>query len=216
MKWNMRRTAASGALTVAAMVAALLPGGAAQAGPDSGGAVKVDVSTRALAAAHPVSAAGAKFVTQGRAAGLTATQADALQVKVDKYLAAFGKGATQVGPDQITVKGSELFVAVPGEAHPRGLSSAIGAQLAISCPYTYFCAYSAQWFSGDAFLLENCNGGASIPWVSTGSWKNNQTPGTQPWLYFLPGQGDPWHMPGAYAEASAGVGWWPVDFIDPC
>lgn len=170
---------------------------------------------RALGEDHGVSGASAKFVAQGRAAGLTPAQADALQAKANKYLAALGKEATQTGPDKITVHGEVLLLAVPGEARPRGLSSAADALLAISCPYTYFCAYSAQWFTGDAFLLEDCNGGAMIPWVTTGSWKNNQTPGTRPWLYFWDGQA-PWHMPGAYAEQASGVGWYPVDFIDPC
>lgn len=217
MRWkNARRVARSvAALTAAAMLVVLTQGGAAQAGPDNGRPGKVDLSARALGGDRAGSAAGATFAAQGRAAGLTAAQAGALQAKADDYLAALGTGATQVGPDKITVKDNVLLLTVPGEARPRGLSSAVDARLAISCPYLYFCAYSAQWFTGDAFLLENCAGGAHIPWVSTGSWKNNQTSGTQPWLYFWDGQ-DPWHMPGAYAEQASGVGWYPVDFIDPC
>jgi hypothetical protein len=188
MRWRNARGIAGVFATLTALAAlVLLPqGSAAQASPGS-----------------------------GRAAGLTAAQADALQAKADKYLAALGKDAAQVGPDKITVGGNVLLLAVPGEAHPRGLSSTADARLAISCPYTYFCAYSREWFTGDAFLLEDCNVGALIPWVSTGSWKNNQTPGTQPWLYFNTGQ-DPWHMPGAYAEQASGVGWSPVYGIDPC
>lgn len=203
------------ALTALAMLVFLPQGGAALAGPADDHSNKVDLSAPALGADHARPAASAKFADQGRSAGLTATQADALQLKADKYLAALGKGATQVGPDKITAHGNVLLLSVPGEARPRGLSSTADARMAISCPYTYFCAYSAQWFTGDAFLLENCNGGAAIPWTTTGSWKNNQTAGTRPWLYFWDGQA-PWNMPGAYAEQASGVGWYPVDFIDPC
>jgi hypothetical protein len=129
--------------------------------------------------------------------------ADALQARADEYLAVLGEDATQVGPDKITLPGATLVLAVPG-----------AARLAVPCPYTYFCAYSAQSFTGDAFLLEDCGRTTTIPWITTGSWKNNQTPGTQPWLYFFD---DPaWHMPGAYAEQATGVNWSPVRAIDPC
>jgi hypothetical protein len=136
-------------------------------------------------------------------AKLAAGQADSLQAKADRYLAVLGKAATRSAPDKITLPGATLVLAVPG-----------AERLAVSCPYTYFCAYSEEAFTGDAFLLENCSRTTSIPWVTTGSWRNNQTPGTQPWLYFFD---DPaWHMPGAYAEQAAGVDWSPVRAIDPC
>ncbi|MGA5299080.1 hypothetical protein ACPCHT_04085 [Nucisporomicrobium flavum] len=217
MRWRNGRGIAGvlATLTAVAALVVLPQSSAAQASPDSGRAGKVDVSARALSKSHALSAAGATFAAQGRTSGLTAGQADALQAKADKYLAALGSDATQVGPDKITVGGNVLLLAVPGEAHPRGLSSTADARMAIPCPYTYFCAYSAQWFTGDAFLLEDCNVGALIPWFTTGSWKNNQTSGTQPWLYFADGQA-PWHMPGAYAEQASGVGWSPVYSIDPC
>lgn len=213
---KLLRTATVGAaLTTLALVAGLLQGTAAQAGQDGRAKVKVDVSAGALDTGRAVAGDGVKFVAQARAAGLTAAQAHGLQVKADKYLGAFGKEASQVGPDKIVFGGASLLLAVPGEAQPRGLSSSADRQMAISCPYTYFCAYSAQWFTGDAFLLEQCGWNTYIPWSTTGSWKNNQTSGTQPWLYFWDGQ-SPWHMPGAYAEQASGVGWFPVDSIVPC
>jgi hypothetical protein len=110
--------------------------------------------------------------------------------------------------------GANLYLTVPGEAHPRGLSSAADAQLAYSCPYYYFCAYSAASYTGDFINLTTCYQDTIIPWFTTGSWKNNQTPGTQPLLTFT--DGSTWWMPGAYAVQSSGVGWSPVYTIDPC
>lgn len=218
MLFKNRRTASSVVLTALTLFAALIPGSAALA--DSGGAaaahpsVKVDISVRAADANGPVSRAGAAFAAQARAAGLTAKQADALQAKADKYLAKLGSSATQVAPDKIVLKGAVLFLAVPGEAHPRGLSSAADAQLAASCPYYNFCAYSGEGYTGDPILMEQCYETFYIPWYTTGSWKNNQTPGTQPLLTFT--NGSTWLMPGAYAVQSSGVGWSPVSNIVPC
>jgi hypothetical protein len=56
-----------------------------------------------------------------------------------------------------------------------------------------------------------------IPWYTFGSWKNNQTRGTQPYLTFTAASGQgAWWMPGAYAEQASGVGWSPVYSIIPC
>ncbi|MDR7275377.1 hypothetical protein [Catenuloplanes atrovinosus] len=188
-----------GVLTALALAAALIPGAAAQA--DTGA---------------PLSASGKAFVAESRAAGLTAEQANGLQAKVDEYLSTLGEGATQVGPDKITSDGSDLFVTVPGEDRPRGLSSPEDAKLlAVPCPYYYFCAFSGEQFTGDARLEDDCGTWISIPFWGYGSWINNQTPGTQPTAYFNNGTA-PWRMPGAYAEARAGVLWDPVVNIDPC
>lgn len=179
---NKRRVAGSfGVLVLLALFAALLPGGAAQA-----------------------DGAGAGFVAQSQAAGLSADKAGALQAKADAYLAKLGSGATQVAPDRIEVAGSALLLAVPGEA-----------QRAVPCPYFNFCAYSLRNFEGDVRFAEDCRFAVSIPWVTTdGSWKNNQTPGTRARVNYL--DGTHWYVPGAYSQQSSGMGWHRVGSVDPC
>ncbi|MEU4426826.1 hypothetical protein AB0F81_39915 [Actinoplanes sp. NPDC024001] len=143
------------------------------------------------------------FTARSRTAGLTAAQADALQAKADRYLALLGEPATQVAPDVIQLKGAKLHLTVPGST-----------QRAPACPYYYFCAYSKEGFSGDWILEEECWVERYIPWTGHGSWINNQTRGTQPLLEFT--SGEPWWMPGAYAQQKTGVGWDPVFSITAC
>ncbi|MFC7532398.1 hypothetical protein [Actinoplanes sp. GCM10030250] len=143
------------------------------------------------------------LTARSRAAGLTAAQADALQVKADRYLAQLGEPATQVTPDVIQLKGAKLHLTVPGSA-----------QRAPGCPYYYFCAYSGPRFTGDWIHQEECWVERYIPWTGQGSWINNQTRGTQPLLEF--NSGELWWMPGAYAQQATGVGWDPVFSITAC
>ncbi|HEX9338052.1 MAG TPA: hypothetical protein VF892_19300 [Pseudonocardiaceae bacterium] len=75
-------------------------------------------------ASADVSGAHSTFAEQGRAAGLTTTQTIALQAKVDTYLAKLG--GTQVALDQIDLHGATVFIALPGEAHPRALPATAG------------------------------------------------------------------------------------------
>ncbi|MGI5153047.1 hypothetical protein ACQEVC_42835 [Plantactinospora sp. CA-294935] len=92
LKNKRRVTGWFGLLTVAAVLATLLPGGAAQA----------DES-------------GAKFVAQSRAAGLSADKAATLQADADRLLEKLGSGATQVAPNKIKMPGAELILPVPGQ-----------------------------------------------------------------------------------------------------
>jgi hypothetical protein len=187
-----------------AVAATLFTAGPASAAPDgSGGRVKVD-----LTATAPAASVRADFAGQARAAGLTAKQAAALQGKADAYLAKLGKGVTQKTFNKIALPGADLYLTVPGEAQPRGVA-------ATYCAYYYFCAYSGERQTGDSIHMYDCGVYNYIPWVSTGSWVNNQTRGTRPWLQFWT-DGSWWQMPGAYAQQLTGVGWYPVDGIIPC
>ncbi|MEH0971246.1 hypothetical protein V6U77_08960 [Micromonospora sp. CPCC 205546] len=96
---------------------------------------------------------------------------------------------------------------MPGEAHPFGLA-------AVPCPSLYFCAYSTQWQTGDAIFMTICGRYNAIPWVTTGSWVNNQTTGTRPLLTFT--IGSTWTMPAAPSSQATGVDWLPVRNIKPC
>ena len=53
-----------------------------------------------------------------------------------------------------------------------------------------------------------------IPWVSEGSWMNNQTAGTVPRLYFR--NLSWWDMPAAYSMQGYHVDWNPVNSITNC
>ncbi|ATE57292.1 hypothetical protein [Actinosynnema sp.] len=160
------------------------------------------------------------FTAQARAAGLTAAQVEGLQDKVDGYLRELGDRGKQVAPNQIELGGAVLNVTVPGEDQPRVLGEVTAnVNNAAQCSgnwarYGWFCAYRDQWFSGDNIGMYAC-GDYYIPWYTTGSWHNNQTTGTRPWLYFTTGEG-PWHMPPADSQQASGVGWSPVLYIDNC
>ncbi|MBF9069072.1 hypothetical protein [Streptacidiphilus fuscans] len=50
------------------------------------------------------------------------------------------------------------------------------------CYYGYFCAWTGEGASGAQFNVSQCNVDQELPgsgWDGTGSWFNNQTPGTQ-------------------------------------
>ncbi|ACU40249.1 hypothetical protein [Actinosynnema mirum] len=160
------------------------------------------------------------FTAQARAAGLSSAQAEGLQDKVDGYLEQLGDRGKQVAPNQIDLGGAVLNVTVPGEDQPRNLAEVTtNVDNAAQCSgnwarYRWFCAYRNEWFSGDNIGMYSC-GEYYIPWYTMGSWHNNQTTGTRPWLYFNDGQ-DPWHMPPADSQQASGVGWTPVYSIVNC
>jgi hypothetical protein len=66
-----------------------------------------------------------------------------------------------------------------------------------------------------ALALVACGLWTYIPWTGHGSWINNQTWGTRAIISFWDGQPD-WRVPGAYSEQRSGVGWYPVDYFNPC
>ncbi|GAA2664489.1 MULTISPECIES: hypothetical protein [Actinosynnema] len=181
------------------------------------GAVAAAVVSLLLGGTASASGEGA-FTAQARAAGLTAEQAEGLQDKVDDYLREVG--GKQVAPNRIDLGGAVLTVTVPGEDRTRFLGE-VGANVdnAPECNgnwarYGWFCAYENERFSGNNIGMFYC-GVYYIPWITMGSWHNNQTTGTRPWLYFNNGQ-PPWHMPPADSQQASGVGWSPVSRIKNC
>jgi hypothetical protein len=165
----------------------------------------------------PASAAADGFTAQARAAGLTAEQAATLQAKVDVYLKEVG--GTQVSPNRIDLaNGGVVKVALPGEKQPRQFAAVPNAAPDPRCDggadYLYFCAYSYIDYTGDQLAMGSC-AYYEIRWIGTGSWDNNQTPGTQPTAYFTDGR-DPWGMPPARSTQARGVNWWPVAGIRNC
>lgn len=128
------------------------------------------------------------FHQQAKAAGLSDAQASALQAEVNRDLAVMG--GTQVAPNRIDLNGrGTVFVAVPGEAHPRDLSSASGIRPAYDpcagggADYHHMCAYSGTNYTGSEIDMYSC-GVYGIPWYGAGSWDNNQTSGRDGAFYW--------------------------------
>jgi len=126
------------------------------------------------------------FVEQGRAVGLTADQIGTLQAKTDAYLAKLG--GTQVALNKIDLNGkAAVFVALPGEDHPRALPPQYGAQSTdVNCTggadFLHFCAYSGSNLTGDQIDMYTCDR-YFMPFGSGGSWDNDQSTGTRAAFY---------------------------------
>ena len=153
------------------------------------------------------------FAAQAAAAHLTAAQTTALQSKVNGYLTKLG--GKQVALNQIAFDGGEILVALPGEAHPRSFA---GPQVALAdmCAGQlngYFCVFQSTYYTGDELAWWKC---ASYPmlWSGYGSWKNNQTAGTQAVFRNYSG-GVIYTTPGAYSY-SPNYNWTPVYHINIC
>ncbi|GAB1512608.1 hypothetical protein JCM33774_46500 [Actinophytocola sp. KF-1] len=154
------------------------------------------------------------FVGQARAAGLATGKADALQAKVDRYLVALEGRGTQVSPNQIDLGGAVLTVAVPGEATPRQFGAAGVPQCAgASANYEWFCAYQYEHYTGDNIGMWSC-GYYPIPWVTIGSYQNNQTAGTVPTVYFDGGTSE--NLPPARHDESEWVPWYRIHTVRNC
>lgn len=136
-------------------------------------------------------AAQPDFVSQAKAAGLTADQATALQAKVDSYVAV--TGGKQIAPNRIDLNGDGLLsVAVPGEAHTRSLNIGASADSVEESPCDYgeqraqdghFCAYDTHDFQGDSIDAYHCIKYSLPNWTGIGSWINQQTPGVRAKFY---------------------------------
>lgn len=179
----------------------------------------VTAAAAAVAALGVASPAGAAtpgsqpFAAQAAAAHLTAAQAATLQSTVDAYLTKVG--GKQVALNQVVFDGGEVLVALPGEAHPRSLANPQAAQ---SDPCAgqlngYFCVFSSTYYTGTEIAYWKCASYA-MNWSGYGSWKNNQTAGTQAVFRNYSG-GVVYTTPGAYSY-SPDYNWTPVYRINIC
>jgi hypothetical protein len=156
------------------------------------------------------------FAGQARSAGLTASQTWELQREVNSYLRKFG--GTQVAINQVDFPGGNIVFAVPGErfAHEvTGSPSASGLHRrdGENCPYLDFCAFQGTDYSGNAVDLYQCNQWHGTLWTSNGSWKNDQTPGTQ--AHILYADGTKYTTPGAWS-ANSDFSWADVTAYEAC
>ncbi|MDX3752577.1 hypothetical protein [Streptomyces sp. AK08-02] len=153
------------------------------------------------------------YASQAKQAGLTGTQTRGLQNEVDRYLAQ--TGGKQVAANVIDLGGKHLmFVALPGETHPRDMTSgALVNHCAPAVDYGYFCAYSGLNYTGSSIPMYSC-ARYRIPWTANGSWINNQTTGTV--AHFLDDGGvSRWNDGGAFS-ADGDAPWYWVHWVKNC
>jgi len=144
-------------------------------------------SSRDAAVTHP------NFAAQARSAGLTATQEAGLQAKVDSYLAK--TGGTQISPNQIKLQGQGvLVVAVPGDTYAKDLSTPGTVHPNYTCPYLDLCVYSGTSYSGDFINWYYCQLHYA-PYITVGSFKDNQSAGTVSVLYLVSGTSTTFRAP---------------------
>jgi hypothetical protein len=160
-----------------------------------------------LAVATPASG----YAAPARPAHLTASQATQLQHEVDAVIAK--TGGTQTAINEVSIAGADILVPLPGEARARYLNRVVHPDQA-GCPYTDFCAYQYQDFTGQMLLYHYCQD-TSMPWGSVGSYDNNQTPNTIATFEGIT------HAIIGYSVNSGTHGvpsfnWTPVWFINPC
>ncbi|MEU8893505.1 hypothetical protein [Streptomyces sp. NPDC048442] len=164
------------------------------------------------AAPHPVS-----FRAEALRDGLSAQQITGLQKQVDSFVAQ--SGGTQTAANKVTVKGSSVTFAVPGERYARALNSGLDGNdprtAAASCAYYNFCGYKGAGFSGAQWNIASC-ALHEIPngWNSGGSWINNQSTGTKARMYNK-SKSLIYTTPGAYSSDASG-NWGPVWYVRPC
>jgi hypothetical protein len=166
------------------------------------------------ASAQPTHTQGA-FAEQARTAGLGRGDAEALQTKVDRYLARHD--GRQVAANEIALAdGAVLTVTVPGEKYVRELNTSAKSRAAAQwdCDQDYFCMYRQELGMGDRLSLYFCQDYALQDWTGRGSYYNLQTRGTQA---LMKNQNRTVIEPTPAAPFSnASYDWTPVWYVRPC
>jgi len=93
----------------------------------------------------------------------------------------------------------------------RGITAAAGS--VNGCPDETFCAYPSPNYVGQPIFYYHCEF-KSMPWARTGSWINNQTPGTEAKFYNSLYQNIYQTLPPL--SLSSSYNWTPVFYIKPC
>ncbi|MER5771620.1 hypothetical protein [Streptomyces sp. NPDC001985] len=204
----MKMKLATGLAAFTAIAATLTPtttAAATQPGPTGGS------SAITAGGASGASRSASDFMSQSRSLGLTAVQARALQAEADANVSR--TGGTQVAPNKIDLGGATMTLAVPGEKYARDLTQPGSARAAASCGYGHMCAYKERNYVGNTIDMVRC-ADYRIPWVTRGSWINNQTTGTR--ARFKSSDGVVrWTSPGAYSvDPNADWSW--VHWVRNC
>ncbi|MER7932943.1 MULTISPECIES: hypothetical protein [unclassified Streptomyces] len=166
---------------------------------------------------HADAGGSRQFTIRSHELGLTSPQAEALQDRVDSYLA-LGDGV-QVEVNKVQYSnGNSVVVPLPGEKRTRNITaqtkSIKSASTVIKCDKGWFCAFSLSHFTGVQWNIYNCQDYRIPDWQGNGSWYNNQTGGAQA-LFKDKGGVIRWVSdPAPTFDDVAPWGW--VGFIKPC
>ncbi|MGP4048819.1 peptidase inhibitor family I36 protein [Streptomyces sp. 2A115] len=119
-----------------------------------------------------------EFTLRAQNLGLTRPQANALQERVESYLAK--NGGVQVEINKINYDdGKSLVVPLPGEKKVREINaqtkSIKSSSADIVCEEGNFCAWSGTDYTGTQWNLYHCRDYSMPPGWTYGSWWNNQT-----------------------------------------
>ena len=113
----------------------------------------------------------------------------------------------------LALAGVDILLTLPGVTTARDFHQVVHPDTT-GCPYYNFCTWDQTGFVGDRVLYYYCQD-APMPFVSTGSYDNNQTPGTiAVFKNYYKVQIDHSNAPG-----QPGVSpyyWLPVYYIKPC
>jgi hypothetical protein len=170
------------------------------------------------------SSSAASFAAQARSAGYTSAQVAALQKQVDHYLTVVG--GHQVAINEIDYPGGRLVGPLPGETQARTFGTAAPdswdwgcitpGQTCHGCPYGALCMYQQTNYQGWRNDLIACTK-VGVIWKMTGSWYNNQTPGTEGAFYHRYSWGvGIWGKTGGARSWSSTADWSPVSAAKPC
>ena len=102
--------------------------------------------------------------------------------------------------------------AVAAQTSGSSAQAVITATTQHGCPYLYFCAFSGTNFTGTKIQMYYCQF-YNMPFVGTGSWVNNQTPGTRAKFYDLY-YNLKFTTAGAYSTGT--YNWTPIFYVKPC
>ncbi|HET9382602.1 MAG TPA: hypothetical protein VFP69_17475 [Streptomyces sp.] len=155
------------------------------------------------ASAEPTAAQSA-YTGQAVRAGLTGSEAAALQQQVDRYLATH-PGARQVSANRLTTEGGAVTIPAPGASPARDLAS---PEAAVACSEGHLCIVDGR---GRHYDYWRC-GRYGFDGVGDGTFNNNQTSGTVARFYNSDGTLRWTHR----AKGSGTASWTPVFAVEPC
>ncbi len=181
----------------------------------AGVATVAGIGLCALTAAMPASAATAggagAFGSRALTAGVAQSQITQVQSEVKSFLS--HNSGTQVALNKVDFDGGNIEFDVAG-VNAQQESAAGIVPLDTSCSYYYFCGWSGDNFTGNKISIEKCGVYHAIGWGAGGSWKNNESTGTQAGMYnssydliYL--------TPPAYSQDATG-NWTPVYYLRAC
>lgn len=122
------------------------------------------------------------YAAQAKSLGLTTTQADQLQARVEREVRQ--TGGTQVAVNEVRYNGGATVLTLPGQTRALPLTTNRSARGTLHrCPPGYFCTYTESDYQGNMHELLRCNTYYATPYIWE-SYMNNQTAGVRARFYY--------------------------------